>query len=748
MKYKRIEKDGYVLYQNKGGVEIGTAKDTVIEQDGYVFRNLSGTEEMLPYEDWRRSFEERAKDLAGRLTPEEIIGLTLHSSSQPVPAMPGAMEVVGTYHGKIYPESDSAAPWDLTDQQKKMVKEYGMRHFLVSGLKDVETAVRWVNSMQQCAEELPHGIPVNLSTDPRHGAGGEAVEFRNGASDVSQWPEGLAMAAAADPKLCRKFADIAAKEYRALGITTALGPQIDLASEPRWFRIRDTFGSDLNLVTKLAQNYCDGLQTTEGSENGWGKDSVIAMAKHWPGGGTGEGGRDAHYPFGKYAVYPGGNFETHLRPFTEGAMKLPGKTKSCAAIMPYYTISWEQDPKNHENVGNSYSEYLIKDLLVEKYGFEGVICTDWGITRDQTPHVGMYVLGGKCHGVESLPEEERILKLLMNGVNQFGGLDEREKVDLAYRIGCERFGKSVMDAKLYLSAYKLLLNMFRVGLFDNPYLDLEESRRIVGCRTFVEEGFRAQEQSLVLLKNKNRVLPLKQKRKLYIPDRTVEPYYNFVRFKTKKEQIIPITSEELAPYFEKVDTPDEADAAVVFIDSPRGRNGYEFDMMNRAPQPDAGYYPISLMYRPYTASHARIQSLTGGDPREKGTNRSYIGKTEVTANESDLDLVLKTRERMQNKPVIVVVRMEKPTVLAELEPSADAIFVDFGVQKKAVLRLLCGETVPQGILPVILPKDMETVEQHCEDLPDDMEPYTDSEGNVYTVGYGLSWEEFEKFKKI
>lgn len=181
-----------------------------------------------------------------------------------------------------------------------------------------------------------------------------------------------------------------AKEYRALGITTVLGPRIDLGSDPRWFRIRDIFGSDVELDIALAQSFCDGLQTMEGSVSGWGRDSVIAMAKHWPGGGTGEGGRDAHYPFGKYAVYPGGNFETHLHPFTEGAMRLPGKTKSCAAIMPYYTISWEQDVKNHENVGNSYSEYLIKNLLLEKYGFGGVVCTDWGITRDKTHHVGLF----------------------------------------------------------------------------------------------------------------------------------------------------------------------------------------------------------------------------------------------------------------------------------------------------------------------------------------------------------------------
>lgn len=741
MAYTKTEKDGYILYRNENGKEIAVAETGVIEQDGFVFRDLEKTGELLPYEDWRLSAEARARDLAGRLRSEEIIGLMLHSSSQPVPAMPGAMENVGTYDGKTFPESDTAKPWDLTDQQKKMITEYGMRHFLVSGLQDVETAVRWTNELQQTAESLPHGIPVNLSSDPRHGAGGEAVEFRNGASDVSQWPEGLAMASTADAQTCYQAARTAAKEYRALGITTALGPQIDLGSDPRWFRIRDTFGADVELDIALARSYCDGLQTTEGSEDGWGQESVIAMAKHWPGGGTGEGGRDAHYPFGKYAVYPGHNFDTHLRPFTEGAMKLGGKTKSCAAIMPYYTISWEQDTKNGENVGNSYSEYLIKDLLLDQYKFDGVVCTDWGITRNQTPHVGMYVLGGKCHGVEHLPEEERILKLLLNGVNQIGGLDEREKVDLAYQLGCERYGSQKMDELLNISAYKLLRNMFRVGLFDNPYLDLEKSLRIVGCREFTEAGFRAQEQSVVLLKNKNHVLPLKAGSKVYIPNRHVEPHYNFVRFKTAAEDISPVKEEELAPYFEKTDSMNEADAAIVFIQSPAGRNGYEFDMMNREAQPDAGYYPISLQYRPYTAKNARKTSLAGGDPREEGKNRSYYGKTEITANASDLELVLQTREQMPGKPVIVVARMDKPMVLAELEGAADAIVADFGVQKKAVLHILTGKTEPSGKLPVILPADMETVETHCEDVATDLKPYTDSEENVYEIGFGLCYAE-------
>ena len=83
------------------------------------------------------------------------------------------------------------------------------------------------------------------------------------------------------------------------------------------------------------------------------------MVKHWPSGGPEEGGRDAHYNYGKYAVYPGGAFETHLKPFTEGAFKLNGATVMASAVMPYYTISTGIDPSG-KNVGNSFSKYIIR----------------------------------------------------------------------------------------------------------------------------------------------------------------------------------------------------------------------------------------------------------------------------------------------------------------------------------------------------------------------------------------------------
>ena len=193
------------------------------------------------------------------------------------------------------------------------------------------------------------GIPSNNSSDPRNGANKNAEYNAGSGGTISQWPEELGLAATFDPSITKNFGSIASKEYRALGITTALSPQIDLATEPRWNRFVGTFGEDPNLATDMSRAYVDGFQTSPTSiekYNGWGNYSVNAMVKHWPGGGPEEAGRDGHFAYGKFAVYPGNNFQTHLRTFINGAFKLEGSTKKAAAVMPYYTISVNQDIKN------------------------------------------------------------------------------------------------------------------------------------------------------------------------------------------------------------------------------------------------------------------------------------------------------------------------------------------------------------------------------------------------------------------
>lgn len=728
------EKKEYTEVKIQGGPVLAMRNLKLKEKDGLVFKNLSGSEELLPYEDWRLSANERAADLATRLSVAEIAGLMLYSPHQMVPPRPG-MPFTGHFDGQEY-EDGKVEPYALSDEQKVLIGKENIRSILMTKVDSAATAAKWNNNAQAMAEQEPWGIPVSFSSDPRHAAGGKDAEFASAGSDVSRWPEGLGMAALFDPARVKEFADIVAKEYRALGITVALGPQIDLATEPRWMRYEDTMGGNQEMLIEMARAYVDGMQTTEGEKDGWGSDSVAAMVKHWPGGGTGESGRDAHYPFGKYGVFPGGQMEEHMKVFTEGAFKLDGPTGKAAAVMPYYTISWNQDTKNGENVGNSYSEYLIKNRLREDCDYDGVICTDWGITGEPSDEIDSFK--NRPHGVEHLSETEQHLKIIMNGVDQFGGNASKDPIIAAYELGCERYGEEVMRARYEDTARRLLKIPFMLGLFENPYLDPEKSTEIVGCADFVEKGLKAQRDSVVLLKNKNQTLPLKKGIKLYVPKRHIDAHKAFFRFPAPGAEITPLSAEYAKDWFTLVEDPAEADAAVVFVESPRSDGGYTKEEREATGN---GYFPISLQYRPYTATEARKVSIAGGDPREKDANRSYYGKTGRVYNESDLDNILETKAVMGDKPVIVSIQLHNPTVVSEFEAQADAIVADFGVEKKVLLDILTGVCSPGGRLPVIMPRDMATVEHHNEDVFDDIEPYVDSEGSTYAYGFGLGYPE-------
>lgn len=735
-KWGKKEQDGYILIENMDGQTLGIAKDSrvqILTKDGYAFKDFLGTGELLPYEDWRLSYKERAEDLAGRISIEDIAGLMLYSAHQLIPAKgPLAAAFLGTYDGKCYEES-GVKPWELTDQQKEFITKDRVRHVLIMGLESTEAAVRWNNKIQALAENYGYGIPVNNSSDPRHGAGTAAEYMGVTGEPISKWANGIGLSASFDPELVKTFGEMGSAEYRALGITTALSPQIDLATEPRWMRFADTFGEHTQMTIDMTKAYCNGFQTTDGTEDGWGQDSVNTMVKHFPGGGMGEAGRDAHYAYGKYAVYPGENFEEHLKPFTEGAFSLDGKTGKASAVMPYYTISYDVDKTYGMNVGNSYNKYLIQDLLREKLGYEGVVCTDWGITHDIGKTEEEFA--GKCWGVEHLTEGERHLKALEAGVDQFGGNNDVAPVMEAYEMACEKYGKEAADARFRRSAYRLLLNIFRTGLFENPYLNLEKSEAVVGCEAFVKAGYKSQLGSVTMLKNRNQTLPLKEGIKVYVPTRHIRSYLNFMSMPTGDQEVVPAGKHAAGKYFTVVSTPKEADAALCFMESPICV-GYDPENKKAG---ENGYVPITLQYRPYQAVSAREESIAGGDPLEESKNRSYKDKWNTAANEADLDNVIHMRKVMGEKPVIAVVSLKNPMVMAEFEPYADAVLVEYGVNPEAVLDILAGKFEPLGLLPVQIPKDMETVEGQKEDVAFDMECYTDSEGHTYDFGYGLNF---------
>jgi len=736
-KYTLEEKGDYTLVLNQGGETLGYAPAsgvTLIENKGYAFKDLNKNGTLDAYEDWRLPVEERITDLVEQMFVEQMAGLMLYSAHQAVPAG-GRGRFGATYNGKPFEES-GAAPSDLSDAQKKFLTDDNLRHVLVTSVQSPAVAAEWNNNMQTLVEGIGLGIPANTSSDPRHRTRSSA-EFDMGAGgDISMWPASLGIAATFDPDLMRQFGEIASIEYRALGIATALSPQIDLATEPRWSRFSGTMGEDPDLATDMARAYVDGFQTSAGDHeilNGWGYHSVNAMVKHWPGGGPEEGGRDAHFGYGAYAVYPGNKLEDHLAPFTQGAFKLEGATGMASAVMPYYTISTDIDSKYGENVGNAYSKYIITDLLREKYGYDGVVCSDWGITGDVQ---SVEQFSGKGWGVETMSEAEKHYKAIDAGIDQFGGNNDMGPVLEAYKMGVAEHGEEDMRSRFELSATRLLRNIFRTGLFENAYLDPAATEKIVGNPEYMKAGYEAQIKSVVMLKNSGETLPIKERLKVYIPQRYIPAASNWFGRSTPERWEDAFSKEIVSKYFEVVETPLEADFALVSIQSPDGGVGYDAADLEKGGN---GYVPITLQYGPYKAEHARETSLAGGSPFEDFTNRSYKDKTNVASNLPDLALVVKTKQEMGNKAVIVVVNVSKPMVFSEIESSADAILVHMGVQDQALMDLITGASEPSGLLPFQMPSDMKTVEEQFEDLARDMTPYTDSEGNVYDFAFGLNW---------
>jgi beta-glucosidase len=739
-KWSETPKGSFNRIENTGGQTLGYSPNSgvnILTVDGLAFKDLNKNGKLDRYEDWRKPVAERAKDLASQMTVDQIAGLMLYSRHQAVPAQAGGY-FGGTYNGKPFPESGAKAH-DLSDQQKAFLTTDNLRHVLMTSVENPTVSALWNNNVQALVESIGVGIPANNSSDPRHGANKDSEYNAGSGGAISQWPEELGLAATFDPAITEQFGTIAAKEYRALGIATALSPQIDLATEPRWNRFVGTFGEDPKLATDMARAYVDGFQSSPkaiAAYDGWGNQSVNAMIKHWPSGGPEEGGRDGHFAYGKFAVYPGNNFETHLKTFLDGAFKLNGGTKKASAVMPYYTISYNQDKKYGENVGNGFSKFIVTDLLRDKYGYDGVVCTDWLITGDEgkTPDV----FAGKSWGTEKMTIAERHYKAMMAGVDQFGGNNDIKPVLAAYQMGVKEHGEAFMRNRFEKSAVRLLLNIFRVGLFENAYLDPEETKAIVGKPEFMKAGYDAQLKSIVLIKNQNKTLPIAQGKTVYVPKRTTPPGVNFFGMPTPEKTEYPVNLDLIKKYYTVTDDPAKADFAMVFIKSPVS-NGY-----SRADREAGGngYVPISLQLKDYTATNARAQSMAAGDPviDPTITNRSYLNKTSKSNSYPDLNTILDTKKAMNGKPVLVAITVSNPMVFGEFEKEADAIVGEFGVQMEALLDIVSGKTEPSGLLPLQMPVDMATVEKQFEDVPHDMIPYRDSNGNVYDFGFGLNWK--------
>ena len=595
-----------------------------IYKDDYLFRDLNKNQQLDIYEDARVSIELRVNDVPSQMTIEEKVGLMFHP---PFTVNPGiGMRIYEILiRGNQFTESH-------------IIKK-NINHFNLYGNPDPVKLAKRINQLQNYAARSRLGIPLTISSDPIHEVerGGGIASFS--VQGFSKWPSQLGLAATRDVELVKKFADIARQEYLAVGIRTALHPMADLATDPRWARNFGTFGSDSKLSTSLTLAYMDGFQ----GEN-INSQSVLTMVKHFPGGGPQENGLDAHLMSGENQVYPGKMFDYHLEPFIEAI------NNNLKVIMPYYGIAVDQ---SNENIAIGFNRYLLNDLLREKLNYDGVICSDWGI------------ITGRHWGVTNLTIPERYIKAINAGIDQFGGEMHPEIVVQLVKEN------KINESRIDRSARRILKNKFELGLFDDPFVDIESVDKLINTQITQKLALDAQRKSVVMLKNSN-LLPLTEETKIYVDG---------MEFKDSD--------------INKVNTIEEAD--------------------------------VILMY---------LHTVFNGN-QEPGTDRLFDRFLSNLFPNTDLrfnnQVIKRASEYSQVKPLILVVDLNRPAILSELNDLSDALIGTFGVNDEVIHEIINGKTNPSGALPFELPSSMSEVEEQLEDVPDD------TANPLYKYGYGLSF---------
>ena len=694
--------DGWVRVVNEDGATLGYYPETgvtLIEKDGYAFKDMNKNGELDLYEDWRASYEDRAHDLVSKMSVEEMSGLRLNGA---IGSLDTDIEKANDMGGNpLYPQ----------------IVEDGMRYFIMYPIAfgaPLIAAVPAANALQKTAEATALGIPMMLNCDPTTTMTGTVTN--------------MALGATFSPEKVAKLSTDVAKLYRAAGITMTLSPQVDLESDPRSQSV-NTFTEDPALAAALANAMISAYQSTyaeDGTDLGWGKESLAVQFKHFFGNLANEGGRNYHDFTGKYTVMTEEDIETQLVPFVQGGFKLDSKTGAASAIMVTYTVPCDEEGEAYgkEAVGGAFNDFVMGKL--KENGFEGMVSTDSLIF--ETLDLGYMVMLQTAYNVNDMETDEKIYVMFNLGVDQIMGSCSAADLAAGYKLYVEEEGEEAALKNWQEATYDCVLPIFRVGNFDNPYVVTSESAAIFEQYTPEATNELAQ-SSIVMLKNDGVIMKREEKAKVYIVSSGEE---------------LPVGKKVLKSYFDVVDKAEDADFALVLVDSPRCVNtGYNNE--------DEEWVPITLQYRPYTADADCVEedSITGDVTVETSNspygavnktvveNRGYYDAKNTVSNEADLDLILDTAAL--GKPVVVCLNASGAFCVDEFEDKVAAILVGFGVDKSNYLAIAAGQVEPSALLPLAMPKNMEAVEAQASGTPHDMECYVDAAGNKYDFGFGLNW---------
>ncbi len=659
----------------------------VIQADGLQFKDLNGNGICDPYEDWRLSAEQRAENLVSQMTIDEKIGLMVISSR---PMGISQSDTSKTSHAGVLDESmfvNQHAGGVQTEGTTGVIEKMHIRHFIIREVPKAGHIATWINAMNEVAEGTRLGIPVIVASNSRNERGGFKLHPKKDDQDFTQWPGTLGLAATKNLELIAEFAAMSRQEFDAAGIKKGYMYMADTLTDPRWFRSYGTFGEHPAFIAEVMACLIKGFQGDE-----LGPGSVAMTTKHFPGGGARENGFDPHYAEGKYNCYatPGSLEAYHLPPF-QAAIRA-----GSASIMPYYAIpsndksAIPQAPLTEpfEEIGFAYNSVMIDDLLRKRMGFQGYVNSDSGI------------LTGMAWGVEGLDLPERAARAINAGVDIIADTTDIASIKAAFERGL------ITEERINLAAKRLTTEMFQLGLFDNPYRDPAQADAIVNCEAHRVAAYAAHQQSVVLLKNTQGLLPL-----------TTE------KLKGKKVYV------EL---FEK-------GLLVSKLDTLRA------DIKHLNPDihftTDFQYADLAILFvHPFTGDYFKATE----------------GLLELNICEATNINIGKIKEIRSVVPQVVMsINFKMAWLLTNAEPLADALLGAFETYETATMDVICGRAQPVGQLPLTLPGSDAAiaVDQHGKcaspnDVPGyDKEKYmqgkayayVDAQGNCYRLGFGLRY---------
>lgn len=602
--------------------ELGTRSAKLLHEGELKFRDLNKNGKLDPYEDWRLPDEERISNLVGMMTLEEKVGLMFHPNFAVTPDGAVKYEMTRKERRSLEGTGYSSLPGQMlaTATAKSFIEDKNFRCILNNGIAEPKLFAQWSNRMQEIAEKSRLGIPIMFSTDPRHGAnqGGHIT----GKQYFSQWPsvEGqYGITASRDKELMESYGEVTAEEYRAVGLHMILGPQIDVTTEPRWKRNFGSFSESAELTSEMLDAYMDGAQGTD-----VGPEKILVMLKHWPGSGPHAGGT------GNWIIYPGDNLYYHLIPWETGF------DKGALAVMGYYSGTY------FDTLAVNFSKYLSTDVLRGRLGFDGVLCSDWyAISRRGALHP---LLVGN-------PLIDRFEMSVNAGVDQFGGEASPEII-----LELVKEGK-ISEERINLAASRVLRWHFKLGLFENPYVDVHAAAEIVNSEKNRQLGYKAQQESVVMLTN-NGFLP--------------------VSFGADAPDIyvFGIDSAVASQYGRVVGNPAEADLAILKVSS------------------------------------------TGSDVPGASVQNSS-GEVDISFPQKTMEMIGSVAS--SGTPTVVAVNLSGAlTVLPkELQEIAAATFMVFDITDNPIMEAIFGKFNPSGKLPFELPSSMDAVREQLEDVPFD-----------------------------